>query len=92
MLLQVLYWKSRVDRQCIERLKNFGNPPVLVGYVIEMVMVLIGKRQPTTRQQASENYPSKEDQSGRFSASSSSTKFTSIKKGKAPRCMVWEPT
>lgn len=37
-----MIWKGKVDRQCIERLKNFQNPPLLVGYMMEMVMTLIG--------------------------------------------------
>nr|CAB3238692.1 dynein heavy chain 8, axonemal-like [Phallusia mammillata] len=38
---QVELWKSKVDRGCIERLKGFTNPPVLVAQVLEMVMVLV---------------------------------------------------
>ena len=68
-----------MDRQCIERLKNFQNPPVLVGHVMEMVFTLIGKK--SVQRQDKGEYPGKEDQSGRYSASSSSTKFT-IKKSK----------
>lgn len=30
---QVEMWKSKVDRGCIERLKAFTNPPVLVAQV-----------------------------------------------------------
>ena len=77
--LQVEYWKSRVDRQCIERLKNFQNPPMLVGHVMEMVMTLIGKK--SINKDRGE-YPSKDEQSGRYSASSGSTKYTVGKKSK----------
>ena len=75
---QVEFWKSKVDRQCIERLKAFQNPPILVGSIMEMVFTLIGKKTPP-RHDRHENYPSKEDQSGRYSASSSSTKLTQKK-------------
>ncbi|XP_077973667.1 uncharacterized protein LOC120348568 isoform X2 [Styela clava] len=39
---QVEMWRNKVDRGCIERLKKFQNPPVLVAQVLEMVMVLVG--------------------------------------------------
>ena len=76
-----MLWRQKVDRQCIERLKNFQNPPVLVGHVMEMVFTLIGKK---TVQRAAErtDYPSKDDHSARYSASSSSTKLTQQKKSK----------
>ena len=47
---------------------------------MEMVMTLIGKRLPSQRLEIRDNYPSKDEHSGRFSASSSSTKFTSTVK------------
>ncbi|XP_076466964.1 uncharacterized protein LOC143298129 [Babylonia areolata] len=74
---QVLVWKSKVDRQCIERLKAFQSPPVLVGQVMEMVMILIGKRLPSQRIQEARggDYTAKEDLSSRMSSSSSSTKL-----------------
>lgn len=68
-------WKSKVDRQCIERLKAFQTPPVLVGQVMEMVMILIGKRLPSQRIQEVRENPGKEDLSSRMSSSSSSTKI-----------------
>lgn len=70
---QVNIWRSKVDRSTIDRLKGFTNPTVLVGQVIEMVMILIGKRPPTTRLGDRPEYP-KDESSTRFSASSSSTK------------------
>ena len=77
---QVGLWKGRVDRQCIERMKNFQNPPLLVGQVMEMVMTLIGKRLPSQRLEfRPESYPTRDGESGRFSSSSSSTKFTTKK-------------
>ncbi len=33
-----------MDRTCIEKIRSFQNPPQLIGQVIEMVMVLIGKK------------------------------------------------
>ena len=90
--LQVLHWKSRVDRSAIDRLRGFQNPPMLVGQVMEMVMILIGKRLPAQRQERGE-YPARDEQSGRFSNSSSSTKFTTgTKKGKrlpCPSSAIW---
>ena len=77
---QVGLWKGRVDRQCIERMKNFQNPPLLVGQVMEMVMTLIGKRLPSQRLEfRAESYPTRDGESGRFSSSSSSTKLTTKK-------------
>ncbi|XP_023932047.1 dynein heavy chain 5, axonemal-like isoform X1 [Lingula anatina] len=76
---QVLHWKGKVDRSCIERLRAFQNPPMLVGHVMEMVMTLIGKRGyggPVK----SENRDAKEENRA-TSASSSSTRFTATKKG-----------
>jgi dynein heavy chain len=87
MTLQVEYWKSKVDRQCIERLKNFQNPPMLVGHVMEMVMTLIGKKS-ISKSTIGGDYPSKDEQSGRYSASSGSTKYTAGKKGESPRARL----
>ena len=70
----MIYWKGKVDRQCIERLKGFSSPPLLVGQVMEMVMTLIGKRLPTQRIHEVKDYPQKEDMSSRMSSSSSGTK------------------
>lgn len=82
---QVLVWKGKVDRQCVERLKAFQTPPVLVGQVMEMVMILIGKRLPSQRIQEVREYPTgKEDLSSRMSSSSSSTKLI-IKKTKTTK-------
>ncbi|XP_041355189.1 dynein gamma chain, flagellar outer arm-like isoform X3 [Gigantopelta aegis] len=77
---QVVHWKSKVDRQCIERLKAFSNPPQLVGQVMEMVMTLIGKRLPSQRIQEIHS-PHKDDLSSRMSSSSSSVKYV-VKKPK----------
>ena len=74
---QVIFWRMKVDRQCIERLKNFQNPPILVGHVMEMIFTLIGKR--TVSRTDRMEYPSKDDASARFSTSSSSTKLAQKK-------------
>ncbi|XP_035829673.1 dynein heavy chain 5, axonemal isoform X2 [Aplysia californica] len=80
---QVTFWKNKVDRSVIEHVRAFANPPLLVGQVIEMVMVLIGKRLPSQRiAEVKESYPGKEDLSSRMSSSSSSTKLI-VKKSKA---------
>lgn len=90
LTFQVIHWREKVDRNCIEHLRAFQNPPLLVGLVMEMVMTLIGKRLPSQRLEARDLYPSKDEHSGRFSASSSSTKFTaSVKKCKLyPSSMI----
>ena len=70
-----------MDRNCIERVRNFSSPPVLVGQVMEMVMTLIGKRLPSQRIQEVKDYPQgKDEMSSRMSSSSSGTKV--IKKCK----------
>ena len=71
----VAHWKGRVDRQCVERLKAFQNPPMLVGFVMEMVMIFIGKKLTSDRLERRDNYPSRDNYSGQFSASSSGTKI-----------------
>ena len=78
---QVMHWRSKVDRSVIEHVRAFTNPPVLVGQVIEMVMVLIGKRLPSqriaeVRDGAGGN---KEDLSSRMSSSSGSQKLAAKK-------------
>ena len=83
---QVIFWKGRVDRACIERMKAFQNPPVLVGQVMEMVMLLVGKRLPThppkMERDQSAGYPVRDEQSGRYSTNSSnSTRLAMSKKG-----------
>lgn len=78
--MQVLIWKGKVDRACIERLRGFGTPPVLVGQVMEMVMILIGKRLPSQRLYETRELTGKEEMSSRMSSSSSSTRI-GIKKG-----------
>lgn len=41
---QVDVWKNRVDRSCIERIRAFQNPPALIGQIMEMILVLIGRK------------------------------------------------
>jgi dynein heavy chain len=41
---QVEVWRNRVDRSCIERVRAFQNPPALIGQIMEMIVVLIGRR------------------------------------------------
>lgn len=38
------HWRNKVDRACIERIRAFQNPPFLVGQIMEMITVMIGKR------------------------------------------------
>ena len=58
----------------IERLRAFSSPPVLVGQVMEMVMILIGKRLPSQRIEPRDYGTGKEEMSSRMSSSSSGTK------------------
>lgn len=76
-----MHWKSKVDRNVVERIRAFQNPPVLVGQVVEMVLVLIGKRLPSQRiSEVKEIYSGKEDLSSHLSTSSGSSKLI-VKKG-----------
>lgn len=79
LILQVLVWKNRVDRSSIDRIKSSQNPTIVVGLAMEMIMVLIGKKSPADRIEKRE-YPLREEYSGIFSASSSSTKTGQSKK------------
>ncbi|XP_063714091.1 dynein axonemal heavy chain 5-like isoform X5 [Symsagittifera roscoffensis] len=42
----VLSWRRKVDKEsgCLDRIKNFQTPPLLVAVVLEMLMYLIGKK------------------------------------------------
>ncbi|WAR07684.1 DYHG-like protein [Mya arenaria] len=82
---QVVHWKSKVDKGCIERLRAFSSPPVLVGQVMEMVMILIGKRLPSQRIETREYPTGKDEMSSRMSSSSSGTKV--VKKSE-PRSFI----
>ncbi|CAB3999965.1 Hypothetical predicted protein, partial [Paramuricea clavata] len=42
---QVLIWQERLDRTCCERLKAIQNPPTMIGMVMLMAMVLLGKQE-----------------------------------------------
>jgi dynein heavy chain len=41
---QVEHWRNKVDRACIEKIRAFQNPPVLIGQIMEMVLIIIGKK------------------------------------------------
>ncbi|XP_059166583.1 dynein axonemal heavy chain 8-like [Physella acuta] len=73
---QVNFWRNKVDRGVIEHVRAFSNPPILVGQIIEMVMVLIGKKLPSQRISESnrEANSGKDDMSSRMSTSSGGTK------------------
>ena len=42
---QVIVWQERLDRTCCERLKAIQSPPTMVGMVMLMAMVLLGKHE-----------------------------------------------
>lgn len=33
-----------MDRSCVERIRAFQNPPALIGQIMEMIIILIGKQ------------------------------------------------
>ena len=33
---EVEHWKSKVDKSCIERIRTFQTPPILIGTIMEM--------------------------------------------------------
>jgi dynein heavy chain len=41
---QVEHWRNKVDRTCIEKIRAFQSPPILIGQIMEMVIVMIGKK------------------------------------------------
>ena len=41
---QAEHRRYKVDRPCIERIRAFQNPPALIGQIMEMVMIMIGKK------------------------------------------------
>lgn len=41
--IKVESWKNKVDRPCVERIRAFQNPPALIGQIMEMMIILIGK-------------------------------------------------
>ena len=47
-MFQLDHWKLKVDRTCIERIRAFQNPPALIGQIMDMIMVLIGKKKTST--------------------------------------------
>ena len=69
-----------MDRNAIDRIRSSQNPTMVVGLAMEMIMVLIGKKSPGERIEKRENYPLRDEQSGVFSASSSSTRPGQLKK------------
>ncbi|XP_075255403.1 dynein axonemal heavy chain 5-like isoform X4 [Convolutriloba macropyga] len=42
----VINWRKKVDKEsgCLDRIKNFQSPPLLVAVVLEMLMNLVGKK------------------------------------------------
>ncbi|CAF1326895.1 unnamed protein product [Adineta steineri] len=42
----VEFWMNKVDKSCIERIRTFQTPPVLIGQIMEMVLILIGRKPP----------------------------------------------
>ncbi|UJR24993.1 hypothetical protein I4U23_006354 [Adineta vaga] len=43
---EVEFWMSKVDKSCIERIRTFQTPPILIGTIMEMVLILIGRKSP----------------------------------------------
>lgn len=76
-----MFWRSKVDRNVIEHVRAFQNPPMLVGQAIEMILVLVGKRLPPQRvNEVKESHSGKDELSSRMSSSSGNSKLL-VKKG-----------
>ncbi|XP_052821623.1 dynein axonemal heavy chain 5 isoform X2 [Octopus bimaculoides] len=45
---KIYFWKSKIDRNCIESIRGFANPPNLVVHVINIVLIMTGKLNPLT--------------------------------------------
>ncbi|XP_033113255.1 dynein heavy chain 5, axonemal-like isoform X2 [Anneissia japonica] len=60
---QVIHWKDKVDRACIERLRSFQNPTPIVLQVLEMIMALLGKSKPVQPERSEKLNFSSEDAS-----------------------------
>ena len=69
---QVIHWREKVDRNCIEKIGSFQNPPPIVLQVMEMVMALLGKNKPLGSHQERERVPTEDASyiSGRQSTNS----------------------
>ena len=50
-----------MDRPCIERIRAFQNPPALIGQIMEMIMIMIGKRKVQQERHESSNPNSTRD-------------------------------
>ncbi|CAF1032650.1 unnamed protein product [Adineta ricciae] len=48
---EVEHWKSKVDKSCIERIRTFQTPPILIGTIMEMVLILIARKPPVRFEQ-----------------------------------------
>lgn len=44
LFIKVEVWKNKVDRSCVERIRAFQNPPALIGQIMEMIIILVGKQ------------------------------------------------
>ena len=77
-------WKNRVDRPCIERIRAFQNPPALIGQIMDMVMVLIGKKKHPESilgtREATGTQRDKEERQNTESAKLSSSKTSTLSK------------
>ncbi|CAH1226669.1 DNAH5 [Branchiostoma lanceolatum] len=67
---KVLQWRESVSRQCVERIRAFQNPPVLVALVMDMMMTLLGRRK-IPKQDTGEEKEGKNSQTDRTSSASS---------------------
>ncbi|CAF0874114.1 unnamed protein product [Rotaria sordida] len=62
---EVELWMNKVDKSCIERIRAFQTPPILIGQIMEMILTLIG-RKPATRSEVKDQ--EKERGPGRMQA------------------------
>lgn len=79
---QVEYWRNKVDRPCIEKIRAFQNPPVLIGQIMEMVLIMIGKKKFPEIFKSSESTPQSAMKERDETIASSNDKQTALKQTK----------
>ena len=69
--------QAKIERGCIERLRAYQQPPPLVGTVMVMVMVLLGRKefasyvQKTSSEKQQDNSTTYDDSASRISSAKS---------------------
>jgi hypothetical protein len=76
---QIESWKNKIDKGCIERIRSFQNPPIILGQIIEMTIALIGKKRFPEIQSAKIRDPNNEGQNKDDKADGSKTPKSKLK-------------